>query len=394
MNTDDTPVDILRQLIAIPSINPSFTDPEELKGEHRVAAFVAAALEDLGFGIESLPAESNPCNLVARRGPRAPRFSVTFEVHLDTVGVQDMEIDPFAAEVREGRVWGRGACDDKGPLAALLAALLRAELQHLESAGIEVRVVGAVREESGNEGAEILRNSGFETDWLVVLEPTDLNVIVAHKGAFWFRIEVFGSAAHGSCPDQGLNAIEGMMDVIRELKLRVAAATQQKPGTDLGSPTLNIGTIQGGSALNIVARSCRIEADRRTLPGEEPDDLEKEIHAVLDDLVQRGRIRSWSFHVIKSRPAFLGTPNAPLVRALEDAAEAAGRRIRQQTVPWYSDAGVLSPCSRNAVVFGPGSIADAHTSRESISIDQLSAGTAILGRFIEKLPEASRAASG
>lgn len=392
MNPDATALDILRQLIAIPSVNPNFTQPEDLQGEHRVAAIVAGILEDLGFVIDSLPTESNHCNLVARRGPAQPRFTLTFEAHLDTVGVKGMEIAPFAAEVRGGRVWGRGASDDKGPLAALLAALGGAKLQDLEPRGIEIKVIGAIREESGNEGAELLRNTGFETDWLVVLEPTELNVIVAHKGAFWFRIDVFGSAAHGSCPDQGLNAIEGMMEVIRELKLRVAVAARRISGSDLGSPTLNIGTIQGGSSLNIVAPSCGIEVDRRTLPGEEPDELEREMRAVLEAQVERGIIRSWSLQVIKSRPPFLGSPHTPLVRALENAAGAVGHPIGEQTVSWYSDAGVLSPCSRNTVVFGPGSISEAHTSRESISIDQLSAGTAVLRRFIEELPEAFPAA--
>jgi len=389
--TPERAIALLQDLIALPSVNPRFSDPDDLKGEGRVAAFLAERLSDLDFVVQP-PTAAAGGNLIARFGEEGAALKMSFEAHLDTVGVSGMEIEPFRAEIRDGRIFGRGACDCKGPLASLLAALEAADLRPLRDAGIAIEVVGAVREESGNEGAEELARSGYRTDWLMVLEPTGLDVVHAHKGAFWFRVELRGQAAHGSAPEAGLSAIDGMLDLITAMRQHTSRAARLLEDSVLGPPTLNIGVIRGGDALNVVAPLCTIEADRRTLPAEDMGELEREILDLLAEMKQAGKIRAGRLEIIRRRPAFQGRPDVRLSRALLDACRRTGHPARTVGAAWYSDAGVLAPCAGQTVVFGPGSISDAHTARESIAVEQLLAGTVILRRFIEDLPRTLRSA--
>lgn len=381
-------VTLLQELVAIPSVNPKFSDPDHLKGEHRLSEALAEKLRKLGFSILSLPRKGEMQNFLARFGADKPALRVTFEMHLDTVGVRSMKIAPFAAEIRNARIWGRGTADCKGPIAALLSALQQADLGALEQAGIAIDIIGAVREESGNEGAEALARSGYRTDWLLVLEPTELDVIYSHKGAFWFSVRLEGKAAHGSDPARGINAIDGMLELARRLKDLTQQTAARLRDPHLGSPTINFGVIQGGEALNIVASHCFMEVDRRTLPAEDPGELEEQIRRILNELAQKQLICAGELTILKERPAFQGQADSPLVRHLLASSARVGHHARKRAVSWYSDAGVLSAIARHTLVFGPGSIAEAHTDRESIAVDELLSGARIVKAFIQGLPDA------
>ena len=376
-------VSLLEELIAIPSVSPEYADDPATAGEARIAGFLADTLGRLGFEIDLDEVAPGRPNLIASFGPDKPRKTLLFESHMDTVGVAGMSRPPFKAVYEGNRLYARGACDDKGPMAAALAALSRGLLDRLAASGIRIVFAGVMGEETGNIGAARLAEKSVRADQIVVLEPTELAIIHTHKGMIWLRVEVGGLAAHGSNPDRGVNAIAGMARVMQFLHERIAEDQQARHDAVLGRPTLNIGMIHGGYAVNIVPDSCSIEVDRRTLPGEDEAEIVERIRGGLVELQGQGRIASHAVRVIKLGRPFRTSENGELVAALKEGFDRAGREARMEGAAWYSDAGVLSSVAPELVVFGPGSIKQAHTADEHIDCDDLQAGYDILRFFLE-----------
>ena len=376
-------VSLLEELIAIPSVSPEYTDDPAVAGEARMAGFLADTLGRLGFKIDLDEVAPGRPNLIAVFGPDKPRKTLLFESHMDTVGVAGMSRPPFKAVYEGNRLYARGACDDKGPMAAALAALSRSLLDRLAASGIRLVFVGVMGEETGNIGAARLAEQGVRADQIVVLEPTDLAIIHTHKGVIWLRIEVGGLAAHGSNPARGVNAITGMACVMQFLHEQIVEDQQARHDAVLGQPTLNIGTIHGGCAVNIVPDSCSIEVDRRTLPGEDEAEIVERIRGGLVELQRRGCIASHAVRVIKLGHPFQTAENSGLVAALKQGFHRVDREARMEGAAWYSDAGALSRVAPELVVFGPGSIKQAHTVDEHIDCDGLQVGCDILRLFLE-----------
>lgn len=384
---DQELVSLLEKLVSIPSVSPEYADDPAAAGESAVAGFLADTLSRAGFKVELDEVSPGRPNLVASFGPDKPKRTLMFEAHMDTVGVAGMTRPPFKAVYEGKNLYARGACDDKGPMAAAIVALSRGMLDKLAAAGVRVVFVGVMGEETGNIGAARLADKGERVDQIIVLEPTELAIIHTHKGMIWLRVEVGGLAAHGSNPDRGVNAIAGMAHVMQFLHKRIAEDQQALHDPVLGRPTLNIGMIRGGYAVNIVPDSCMIEADRRTLPGEDEADIIERIRGGLVELQGEGRITSHSVRVIKLGRPFRTSEDCGLVKALKRGFARAGREARMEGAAWFSDASVLSRISSEVVVFGPGSIKQAHTADEHIDLDDLQAGCDILRRFLECLAE-------
>ena len=279
-------------------------------------------------------------------------------------------------------------------MAAAIAALSRDILEKLAASGVRIVFAGVMGEETGNIGAARLADKNVRADQVIVLEPTELSIIHTHKGMIWLRVEVGGLAAHGSNPDRGVNAIAGMARVMQFLHERIAEDQQARHDAVLGRPTLNIGMIHGGYAVNIVPDSCVIEADRRTLPGEDEAEIIERIRGGLVELQGEGRITSHAVHVIKLGRPFRTFENCGLIAALKQGFARAGREARMEGAAWYSDAGILSRVSPEVVVFGPGSIKQAHTADEHIDLDDLQAGCDILRRFLECVAESEQRGEG
>ncbi len=381
---DPSLVDLLRRLIATPSVNPELSADPAVAGEMRYARLLAGELEARGFDITWHEPTAGRPNFVARRGPPHPRRRLLVEAHLDTQGVEGMTVDPFAGTVRDGRLYGRGACDQKGPTAAALFALDGGVLDALAAAGVELLFAGAMGEERGNRGAEQLVDIGLGADEALILEPTELHVVHAHKGAFWFEIEVRGRAGHGSAPEGGVNAVEGMLEVLQVVReqVRQAAATTHPL---LGRPTVNFGVIRGGASINVVPDRCVMEVDRRTLPGEEHEVILDFIRAGLRRLQEAGRITGWEIRIIKDGTPFATAGDSPLVQRLLASCASCGMTARAEGAAWFSDAGPFARTCREVAVFGPGSIRQAHTVDEYIELDSLTAGVAILRDFYLRL---------
>jgi acetylornithine deacetylase/succinyl-diaminopimelate desuccinylase family protein len=366
-------IELLRDLVAIPSVNPTGHPGTDQVGEQAIGNYVADFLRAAGADVSLDQVEPGRPNVVAEFAPaaaKAPRLA--FAPHLDTVSVAGMTIPPFDPTIRDGKLWGRGASDTKGPMAAALWALREwAQGPARSRSRIHWTFLALMGEEAGNDGAHALANKGFASDLVLVLEPTELGVVTAHKGVLWMEVSTTGVACHGSTPERGQNAIYAMRRALEIIEEKFIPALTKKSHPKLGSPTLNVGTIAGGRKINIVPDECRIELDCRLVPGVDAEELrqclEKELLAAVPGAEVRGQRHS--------KP--LDTPeNLPWVQRL-------GRQARGfVTAPWFSDASVLGGPHCPAVCIGPGSIAQAHTRDEFISIRDLEDGVDFFRRWI------------
>ncbi len=363
---------LLAELISIPSVNPT-CDPEG-SGEGEIARFLADRLRRAGLDVELREVEPGRPNLLAILTPRAARGRVVLAPHLDTVTVRGMTIAPFDPVVREGRMFGRGAADTKGSVAACVAAIetLAAGPAFVRGEGPEVVFAGLMGEESGNDGAEALLNAGFRADFAVVGEPTRLEIVCRHRGVLWTRIVTEGVAAHGSTPEKGRSALWPMTRILDELRDRLIPSLEE-------GATINVGVIRGGTQVNIVPDRCEIEIDWRIPPGGDPRDCLDRLEAAAAEAAGDGAGRVEEMRV---RGALNTDPAHPRVAALAEAIRAAGGEGKIASAPWFCDASVFSEHGIPAVAFGPGESAQAHTAEESVLLGEVRRAAAILERFL------------
>ena len=376
MNKDSVS-EILRQIVAIPSVNPALSDVESIRGEACLVEWLEPWFARKGFRTERIETTPGRPNLLARLGAAHPKKTLLFESHLDTVGVTGFQGDPFVLREENGRLSGRGACDTKGPLAAFMAALDTDVLVALEASSTQLVWLGAIGEETGNLGAEEAAAAGLRADECIVLEPTDLHMVHAHKGACWFTVATRGLAVHASDPSRGDNAILKMPAVWRILEEAAAEAGKTFHSPVLGKPTLSVGTIRGGVATNVVPDACEIQVDRRLMPGETAARVLADLNARLAAIPGGVKIT-----LLKEGLPFHTDPDAGLVRRFGAALEAAGAVPVREGAAWCSDAGVLSTVCGETLVWGPGAIAQAHTVDEYIETASLESGRETLRQFL------------
>lgn len=381
-------IDLTRTLVNIPSVNPLLSDDPSNRGELRLARFLEAMLSARGMSTRLVEKTPGRPNLVATFRPDGPVLRrLIVEAHLDTQGIHGMTVPPFEGVLREGRLYGRGACDMKGPMAAALVNLTPARLQALAAVGVETTFIGAIGEETGNIGALELVGEGMGADEILVLEPTDLHIVHAHKGAFWLEIEARGRAAHGSNPSEGVSAVAAVGKIVAIVQGQVAGSGAHSPV--LGRPTVNFGKIEGGTSINIVPERCLLQIDRRTVPGETSGQILAGIRSGMEQLVRAGDLTGFDLRVIKEGTPFETTPTSRLLARLSDACADEEVTPVVEGAAWYSDAGPFAATCREVAVFGPGSIKQAHTADEFIEVAELTRGARILGRFFDRMAGAS-----
>ena len=379
MASQPTSVRLLQDLIALPSVNPAFFSDPQLHGEHRVAAFLESAARRQGLDVESQAVVPGRSNLLVRLSPRGDvRHRVLLAPHMDTVGepAYALQLTPV---VRDGRIYGRGACDTKGSVAAFFQSLLNVAAAGPRPNHTEILFVGLIDEENMQLGSRHFAQHGPQGDLAIVGEPTGLEIVTAHKGDVWLRLRTTGRSAHGATPHRGKNAVTAMARIVLALETEYAAELAARPAHPrLGRPTVNVGRIDGGRQPNIVPAECTIDIDRRTLPGETEAGVRREIIALL----RRHGLKA-SYDNLRTSPCEpLDTcPDLPLVRSLTRAAGRKGTR----GVHYFTDAAPLAAGGTPSVVFGPGDIAQAHTEREWLAISQLEKSIQILERFLRAL---------
>ena len=370
----------LKALVAIPSVNPDLVP--DAPGEAAIGEYVAGYCRDLGLEVTRQPVAPGRANVLARlRAPGATR-TILFDSHLDTQALDSMGSRALSGEIVGGRLYGRGACDDKASLAAMLYALkLLVPLRDRLSA--DVLFLGSVGEEHLMNGIKTFQASGPKVDAAVVGEPTELQAVVAHKGFLRFTLTTHGKAAHTSNPERGDNAVYQMGDVIRFVRDVLGQRWAGVTHPLLGGPTVAIGRIYGGVAINVVPDTCVVEVDRRTLPTEDPEAILAEVDALLAELRQANP----GVKVTREPPSAVDrgldtAPDAPIVRAAADACRTTLGRAEVVGVPYGTNASTLSGVGKvPTVVLGPGSIKQAHTADEYVPLDELAAAAQIYARI-------------
>ncbi|MFQ6126678.1 MAG: M20 family metallopeptidase [Candidatus Heimdallarchaeota archaeon] len=352
---------VLVNLVKIPSENPPGSTKE-------ITRYLFDMTQELGFSSKVIPVGSGGQKNLATSIGDEPR-AIVLCGHLDTIpagNIDSWEVPPFEGRVIDGFVYGRGAADMKAGIAAFLgamAALHESEARLLQ----QIVFVGTADEETSMLGAHMLLKTGImdNTDFLIIGEPTLLRVGIAEKGVLWVKIEARGKAAHGSMPEMGINAIDGACTVIKTLKKILP------PDKDdlLGKSTLNIGTIRGGTKINVVPATCAIEADFRVISGVNTDQLARSISEMLRALDISSPC-SFSHSISINLPSLQAPQDHPLITCLRNWTT----RISQTpSIPigltYGTDGAVLVPATQVPfAIFGPGDPAMAHKVNEKVSI--------------------------
>ena len=345
-----------------------------------MADFLAATAARSGLEVELqtvlADGHQSRSNIIARLLPKNKiKQTILLAPHLDTVGADGTQ---FIPQRKNGRLHGRGACDTKGSVAAMLAALC--ELANSKSRPMETEIVfaGLIDEEHAQAGSRALVQNKFKANLAIVGEPTKLQVVTAHKGSLWLELTTHGRAAHGATPHLGKNAVHKMARIVDVLETDYAAQLKKKKHKLLGSGTVNVGKISGGTQPNIVPDSCTIAIDRRTLPGDTESSVRREIALLL-----KAKKLSANFSNAKLAPALpLETDfKLPLAQSFLRAAN----QTKSLGVDYFCDAAVLAAGGIPSVVFGPGDIAQAHTADEWISLAELERGKNLLLKFLKSL---------
>jgi acetylornithine deacetylase/succinyl-diaminopimelate desuccinylase-like protein len=374
---------ILQELVSRPSINPMGRD---LRGpeiyEHQVTAFLEDFFRDLGVRYERQAIAPLRENIVAAFEPPGATWTLVLEAHQDTVPVDGMTIEPFAARIEGGRLYGRGACDVKGGMAAMLTAFARL-VREKPPRSARVVMACTVDEESTFLGVQRLvrtdlRGGNRGPIAGVVAEPTGLHIVDAHKGVVRWHLTTAGRSCHSSRPEQGINAIYRMAAVLPLVERFAAELQKTRTHPRLGAATLSVGRIEGGVSVNTVPDRCRVEIDRRLLPGEEPATAPAELAAFLGT---HSEVPFECSPIWLNCPALAADESATISKRLGRAIDSVIGRHEVEAVPYGTDASTLALADVPSVVFGPGDIALAHTCDESVPLDEVAAAAEILFRL-------------
>jgi succinyl-diaminopimelate desuccinylase len=360
--------ELLQQLISIES------HAEVSDRETAVGAFLLTWFEDRGIEAVLQPVEGSRANLVARIPGRGDAPGLLLNGHLDTVPGGQMR-SPFLPRVENGNVWGRGACDMKGAIAAMACAMDQTA-RHVGEGRLagDLWFAGTIGEETGSIGVKTLVERGVPCAYAVVGEPTSLRIGVAHKGASFLRVTISGRGAHGSRPEDGVNAISYATRLVQWLESELKERCTLRTHSLLGTSTVNVGRIIGGTHPNIVAERCVLEVDRRTVPGDTA--AVEEIREGVSTLLGGVAGLDWR---VEEMEETAHVPHLPLETPTQSEFVLSVQRVCRAMdlddtpvgVPYWTDGGHLAAHGIQTVVLGPGSIANAHGPREYVPLEEL-----------------------
>ncbi len=367
------PVELLTTLVRIPS------HPGVENQEAEVAEALANYLEEGGLRPKLVEVAAGRPNLMCTLEGRAPGPHLVLCGHTDTVPLnQGSPGHGFSGQVHDGRLFGRGAVDMKGAIAAMAAALVGLRRTGLLAAG-RVTLAAVIDEETESLGAEHLIHSGFTADGAIVGEPTMNEICIGHKGLEWLEIVFSGKAAHGGTPTAGINAIDAAASFVQRVRTSLLPEFAARADALLGPPTINFGTIRGGDQPSTVAASCILTTDRRSLPGETYEFMRTELESILTAVKAEmpglgtelrrlpGGMATLEHVALKTAPS----------EAVVEAVAAAHRRVTGRdceygAFPAWTDGALLSEFAEiPTLILGPGDLAVAHSPEESIETAQI-----------------------
>jgi acetylornithine deacetylase len=357
------PLPLLCDLVAANSINPSLVPGAP--GEADAAEVARAAMARAGLDVTVADVRPGRPNVVGVLEGRTPGSTVMLCGHLDTVGVEGM-VDPFVPRVDDGRLYGRGAQDMKGGVAAMIAAA--GVLARSWSRG-RLIVAAVIDEEYESAGAEALVRD-WRADAAIVTEPTDLMVVVGHKGFAWLEITTRGRAAHGSRPEEGRDAIARMGRVLGALEQLDRELRARNPVPFQGTGSLHASLISGGRELSSYPDRCALHMERRTVTGEDPRVVTFEVEQILDRLRREDPEFEGEVRLTTSRSAYGLDPSHRLPQTVGRALERAGRSPVPGGMSFWTDASILGDAGIPSVLLGPGG-AGLHGLREYVTVADL-----------------------
>jgi acetylornithine deacetylase/succinyl-diaminopimelate desuccinylase len=381
---------------------PSYSGME--RQEERVAKYIYRYFEKLGIEVSYQHVEEGRPNVIATLPGTGGGASIMLCGHTDTVPPYDME-DPFSGSIEgrisgEGmsgdseagiemdcshtksgdnrRIRGRGACDMKGPLAAMMCGVAAIKQSGISHAG-DIYFAAVVDEEESAKGVTHLATHGPRADAAIVGEPTDMNICLGQKGLEWIRVLVRGRKVHGGDRENGINAVAMAAHLVHYLETEYASELATRTHPVLGYATINTGTIKGGDQPSTIPDFCEITLDRRYIPGETRESVYCELRAIISRMKELhpgfdAEVKPY-FDGIPMLPQspFCTDANSRLVRCAEDAASGAGLPPRAITAfPAWTDAGTIHEFARSeCIIMGPGELSLAHSANESIAISDL-----------------------
>jgi len=373
--------ELTSRLVRINTVNPPGNEEEAV---HALAEY----LDGYGLEVDIQPLAERRANLIARLRGEQEETGLVLSGHIDVVhpGESRWQVDPFAGEVRDGRIVGRGSADMKGGLAAMAVALTRLAGEGFRPTRDLVLAVSA-GEEVDTAGARLLAKSRVLAGarYIVVGEPTGLDVFIAEKGVLWLRIVAHGRTAHGSMPHLGVNAVSFMAEVARRID---SIMNGIEPNEILSMPTVSVNTISGGVKTNVVPDRCEMEVDMRIVPGQTAEGIQATVESLLAEVREAtGLAVETEVAVLQNMPPVQTPADDPLVATTVAAARAVGRHEpRIGGVSYGTDGAVLAPAlGANLVIFGPGKPEQAHQPNEFVDLWELDAAAEAYAQIVRNM---------
>ena len=371
-------INLMQALVQINSVNPLLS--AEGVGETEICRYIGEYLKKLGLDVHYQKIQKNRINVIGILKGTGGGPTLMLNGHTDTVSVENMTVEPFDARIQDGKLYGRGALDMKAGVAAQISAI-----QALIESGIKLKgdvILALVAdEEYASIGTEALVKT-YAADAAIICEPTDLEIVIAHKGFAWIKIEIFGRAAHGSLPHRGIDAIVKAGKLLTAIEHHAETKLARKSHPLLGSPSIHASLIKGGTELSTYPDYCVLELERRNLPGENKHMVTEEIQSLLQGLRSRDGQFKADFEVFFFRPAFEISPDQSIVQTVSRAIKSTcGRTAKFEGMWAWLDSAILAQAGIPTVIFGP-SGDGAHAAVEHVVVDSAVTTTRLLIEII------------
>ncbi len=364
---DQKLISILKELILI----HGYVDyPNQ---EKKISHHIFSIFKNEGIDVVVQEAQKNRNNVIAKLKGSKKGKSLTLNGHIDTVPPNDdmVENKPI---LKDGKIFGLGACDMKGAVAAMVYSMILLKRNDIRLDG-DLYFTGVIGEESGGIGTDFLLKSGFKTDYFIVGEPTGLKIVNSHKGVFNMDVTIIGKAAHASIPEKGANAIEAMADFICLIKKNYLPVLQSRNQAKVGNPTISFGIIQGGKKINVVADRCVLKIDRRWIDTEKKSDLIGEIEPFLQQVCRANKNLQYSIVPTLPQDNYFGPFFLPednkFIQICSQALKNIDLKPEIDGMQGWTDGAAILHKGMSTLILGPGSMDVAHTAEEHIKIDEL-----------------------